>query len=140
MGADEHPVARASAARHRKGNGPVIAPAMQEETDPARIDAELRRLIGERNHWDESFGRLLMVFKSLGLWRDAGFASFGHYCAERLGISVHHILLRSQGGTDDEWNLISLCAVHHLRGVHGGYIRLSGRAPDELVWELTRAS
>jgi hypothetical protein len=275
---------------------PVIAPAMQEETDAARIDAELRRLIRERNHWDEEFGHLLMVFKSLVLWGDAGFASFGYYCVERLGMSVrtaeqrialerrlrvlpplrqamrdgrisyeqarlvawqatdetvtewieraedttcialrreieakeeaqmrtsgwyevraprhtvtlfaavcraaervagekltpgecflwavlhfleshqpesaqrrtihrrvlerdgwrcqvpgcsraathaHHIILRSQGGTDEEWNLISLCAVHHLRGIHGGYIRVSGRAPDGLVWELNRAA
>ena len=58
----------------------------------------------------------------------------------RAAAHVHHILLRSQGGTDDEWNLVSLCAVHHLRGVHGGYIRISGRAPDELVWELTRVA
>jgi len=271
---------------------PVIAPPMQEETDPARIDAELRRLIRERNQWDEEFGRLAMVFKGLGLWRDARFASFGQYCVERLAMSVrtveqrialerrlhvlpplrqamregrisyeqarliawqatdetvndwiqraegttcialrreieakeeaqmrtsgwyevraprhtielfaavcaaaervagqplspgecllwatlhfiesqqpeaterrtlqrrilerdgwrcqvpgcsraavhaHHIVLRSQGGTDDEWNLVSLCAAHHLRGIHGGYIRVSGRAPDELTWEL----
>jgi hypothetical protein len=54
-------------------------------------------------------------------------------------VHAHHIILRSQGGTDDEWNLISLCAVHHLRGIHGGYIRVSGRAPDELMWQLTRA-
>jgi hypothetical protein len=29
--------------------------------------------------------------------------------------------------------LISLCAAHHL---HGGRMRVTGAAPDELVWEF----
>src|SRR5207237_10776238 len=33
-------------------------------------------------------------------------------------------------------NLVSLCAAHHLHGVHLGYIRVRGRAPDRLRWEL----
>jgi hypothetical protein len=31
---------------------------------------------------------------------------------------------------------VSLCAVHHLRGVHMGRLRVSGTAPDRLRWEL----
>jgi hypothetical protein len=31
---------------------------------------------------------------------------------------------------------VSLCAGHHLHGIHRGYIRVSGRAPDGLAWEL----
>jgi len=27
-------------------------------------------------------------------------------------------------------------AAHHPHGVHRGWIRVSGRAPDHLVWEL----
>jgi hypothetical protein len=30
----------------------------------------------------------------------------------------------------------TLCAWHHQRGVHGGLIRIRGRAPDDLVFEL----
>ncbi len=48
----------------------------------------------------------------------------------------HHVRPRSQGGPDEEWNLVSLCAFHHLRGIHGGRIRSTGRAPDELIWEV----
>jgi len=48
--------------------------------------------------------------------------------------------LRSQGGTDDEWNLISVCAVHHLRGIHMGRLRVTGRAPDELRWEVVETA
>jgi HNH endonuclease len=49
---------------------------------------------------------------------------------------VHHIVFRSAGGSDDPSNLVSLCAAHHLHGVHKGYIRVRGTAPDQLEWEL----
>ena len=29
---------------------------------------------------------------------------------------------------------MSLCAAHHLHGVHRGFIRVQGEAPDRLVW------
>jgi hypothetical protein len=48
----------------------------------------------------------------------------------------HHVVRRSQGGSDDPGNLTPVCAPHHLRGIHGGLIRVSGTAPDGLVWEL----
>lgn len=48
----------------------------------------------------------------------------------------HHLILRSQGGGNDLGNQTALCAPHHLRGVHGGRIRVYGTAPDRLVWEL----
>jgi 5-methylcytosine-specific restriction endonuclease McrA len=54
----------------------------------------------------------------------------------RAAVHAHHIIPRSKGGTDDEWNLVSLCASHHLNGIHGGRIRVTGRAPDKLVWEF----
>jgi hypothetical protein len=41
---------------------------------------------------------------------------------------------QSHGGADVEENLVALCGCHHLRGIHGGYIRVWGRAPDQLVW------
>jgi len=273
---------------------PVAAPPESGavEEDPLLLDAELQRLARVRDRWDEVFGHLAMLFRMLGLWRDAQFASFGHYCAERLGMAertveqriwlerrlhalpalrtamrerrlsyekarlvashatdrnleeliataegatcielrrkldadeerqmctrreldlrlprsvglllraamaaarkaagrwipqseclrmiaqhfvdtwgpalrqkrtarnevmvrdkgfcktpfcsksaghVHHIDLRSQGGSDDPSNMLAICVVHHLRGVHMGRVRVSGRAPDELVWEL----
>ncbi|HZR08223.1 MAG TPA: hypothetical protein VFA79_06550, partial [Myxococcales bacterium] len=33
-------------------------------------------------------------------------------------------------------NLVSICAAHHLRGIHGGLLRVTGSAPDGLVWEF----
>jgi 5-methylcytosine-specific restriction endonuclease McrA len=54
----------------------------------------------------------------------------------RRAVHAHHIIPKSRGGTDDPENLVALCACHHLRGIHGGYIRVWGRAPDHLVWEV----
>jgi len=53
---------------------------------------------------------------------------------------AHHIDYRSHGGSDDLSNLTSLCATHHLQGVHKGRIRVTGTAPDHLVWEVVRES
>jgi hypothetical protein len=31
---------------------------------------------------------------------------------------------------------VTLCAWHHLRGVHAGRIRAEGEAPDAVTWEI----
>jgi len=49
---------------------------------------------------------------------------------------AHHIKFKSHGGSDAAWNRVSLCAAHHLNGVHAGWIKVSGTAPDGLRWEL----
>ncbi len=54
----------------------------------------------------------------------------------RRAVHSHHVVPRSRGGSDDPENLVALCACHHLRGIHGGYMRVWGRAPDDLVWEV----
>jgi hypothetical protein len=52
----------------------------------------------------------------------------------RAAVHAHHVRFRSAGGGDDEWNLVSLCAMHHLRGIHEGWIEVRGEAPGRLVW------
>ena len=54
----------------------------------------------------------------------------------RAAVHEHHIVHRSAGGSDDPSNRTALCAAHHLHGVHMGYVRVSGLAPDGLTWEL----
>ena len=54
----------------------------------------------------------------------------------RMALHAHHIEFRSRGGTDELENLTSLCPMHHLLGVHGGHLRVTGIAPDRLVWEV----
>jgi hypothetical protein len=56
-------------------------------------------------------------------------------CSRRATHS-HHIEFRSHGGGDEPANQVGLCAFHHLRCVHGGWLRVVGRAPDALTWIL----
>jgi hypothetical protein len=46
------------------------------------------------------------------------------------------VLSTVRQGSDALENRITLCAFHHLRGVHAGLLRCVGRAPDGLRWEL----
>lgn len=49
---------------------------------------------------------------------------------------VHHIKFRARGGTRQVWNEVALCAAHHLRGVHRGYLVVEGVAGERLIWRL----
>lgn len=66
--------------------------------------------------------------------RDKGFCQVPG--CSRAAVHAHHVVWRSRGGGDELENLVSLCAGHHLHGVHRGYLRVSGKAPDRLVWAL----
>ncbi|HZX95713.1 MAG TPA: HNH endonuclease signature motif containing protein [Myxococcales bacterium] len=268
------------------------APVVEEAAGAAALDASLKSLSGLRDRWDQVFGHLALIFRALEGWRRLGFASFDHYCAERLGMAgrtvaqraalertlrevpalgtalregklsyekarllashldrgcieafidraagmtciglrraledwddaqmcargelvvrgpgrvcalfaaacaavrkrvgrfvgagecmlrmsehfietwgpalrdrpslqkevlardrglcrvpgcsraaahAHHIVFRSRGGADEAPNLVSLCAAHHLHGVHRGWVRVEGEAPGALRWRL----
>jgi hypothetical protein len=57
-------------------------------------------------------------------------------CTSRRNFHAHHIHFRSAGGGDELTNLTTLCAFHHLRGVHAGGLRVRGAAPADLCFEL----
>jgi hypothetical protein len=59
-------------------------------------------------------------------------------CSSYRNLHSHHIQFRSDQGPDDAWNRTALCAAHHQRSVHEGIgrIRIRGRAPDGLRYEL----
>jgi hypothetical protein len=57
-------------------------------------------------------------------------------CTARRNLHSHHVRFRSAGGPDQPWNRTTLCAFHHQRGVHGGTLRVRGRAPGALLYEL----
>ncbi len=57
-------------------------------------------------------------------------------CSKMRSLHAHHVIYRTQGGLDDAENLVTLCAYHHLRGVHAGTLRIRGRAPHALRFEL----
>jgi hypothetical protein len=57
-------------------------------------------------------------------------------CTSMQNLHDHHIRFRSAGGPDALENRITLCAFHHLRGVHAGLLRCVGRAPDGMRWDM----
>lgn len=57
-------------------------------------------------------------------------------CSSYRNLHGHHVVFRARGGSDDLANLTTLCAWHHLRGVHAGRVRVTGTAPHGLRFEL----
>jgi hypothetical protein len=102
--------------------------ARRLETSPgAALEAMLDHAIAS---WWVSTPRKYRVFERDG-WRCTIPG-----CTSQRSLHAHHVLFRSAGGTDDLANLTTLCAAHHQRCVHGGLIRIRGRAPEALVFEM----
>jgi len=57
-------------------------------------------------------------------------------CSSYRNLQDHHVVFRCAGGSNELANRTTLCAWHHLRGVHSGRVRVSGRAPGGLRFEL----
>ena len=56
-------------------------------------------------------------------------------CNCRRNLHVHHIIWRSKGRIDEHWNLITLCATHHLYILHNLLtLRIEGTAPHNLTF------
>jgi hypothetical protein len=91
------------------------------------------------------FERLLhharTTWQALPRHRDPVFARDGWRCAvpactARRNLHDHHLLFRSRGGGNARENRITICAAHHLHGIHAGRIRAWGEAPHAVTWEL----
>ena len=54
-------------------------------------------------------------------------------CRNAVFVDVHHIVLRSEGGSDDPDRLIVLCGAHH-RAQHRGQLLIEGRVSTGLVF------
>jgi hypothetical protein len=57
-------------------------------------------------------------------------------CTSMQNLHDHHIRFRSACGSNALENRVTLCAFHHLRGVHAARLRCVGRAPDGLTWQM----
>jgi hypothetical protein len=73
--------------------------------------------------------------------RDPIFARDGWRCAvpgcsSRRNLHDHHIEFRSRGGGNEQDNRITVCASHHLHGIHAGVVRASGEVSAGLEWLL----
>ncbi len=99
--------------------------------DPAACLASVAR------HFVEVWGPLV---RRRNTPRNRAMERDGWWCrvpaCSRPAAQGHHVIRRSHGGGEGAENLTALCAPHHLRGIHGGRLRVSGTAPDHLVWEL----
>src|SRR5690606_27295190 len=54
-------------------------------------------------------------------------------------VEVHHIRLRSEGGSVHPSNLVTLCSAHH-DAIHAGKLSLTGTAPDALCFRHAERS
>jgi hypothetical protein len=118
----------------------VTAVVAQSRYDPRTdgieaLDARLAELARNGAPLRRALARIASAFVERRAWEPLGFARLADYARERPGLSARE-LFRSAGGSDEPSNLVTLCAAHHQRGVHAGLIRIAGRAPDRLVFEL----
>jgi hypothetical protein len=132
---------------------PVVAPvpSIPVMEDPVLLDAELRRLAALRTRWDEliawqandhtveqwieraSATTCIALRKEIDEQEEAQISARGHLdlrMPARVAATLRDAIraVRKDAGK---------CAAHHLHGVHDGLIRVSGKAPDQLCWELT---
>lgn len=56
-------------------------------------------------------------------------------CSGRRNLHDHHIHFRSRGGSNRRTNRTTVCAAHHLHGLHAGIVRARGSVPA-VHWEL----
>jgi hypothetical protein len=114
---------------------PEPAPAPDErfeELGSARaIDRRLRELASLRDSWDDVLGHCARAVQASGLWRVLGFASFGHYCRERLGLSERAVEQRA-ALERRLWEVPALKAAHRA-GLSRERLRLFSRLPDREV-------
>jgi hypothetical protein len=57
-------------------------------------------------------------------------------CSCRNTLEADHVKRRSSGGSDDPENLHDFCHGHHHGVRHAGHMRISGRAPHRLRYEI----
>ena len=83
--------------------------------------------------WTERPGRLPREYR---VFERDGWRCTVPGCTSYRNLHRHHIAFRSAGGSDEPRNCTTLCAFHHLRGVHAGTVACSGEAPDALRFAL----
>jgi hypothetical protein len=68
------------------------------------------------------------------VWRRDGGRCVVPGCRSTRHIEVHHIVFREHGGDHSMGNLVCLCWAHHT-ALHEGRLLITGRAPDQLVFD-----
>lgn len=85
----------------------------------------------------KGLGAGLTPARRKSIYRRDGYACA--LCGRDDGLQIHHIVLRGRGGSDEPWNLITLCPMCHQlahgeRPVYVGYeyLRDFGWTPEEV--------
>ena len=55
-------------------------------------------------------------------------------CRSARNLQIHHLIFQARGGKHELWNMCTACFGHH-KLLHDGLFAISGRAPDQLVFE-----
>jgi hypothetical protein len=105
----------------------------RQEGRPSCQDEALAWML---DHVFEVWGRGRPVPKHHQIFERDGWRCTVPGCSSFRNLHDHHIRFRSAGGSNEPSNRTTLCAFHHLRGVHAGRVRCSGSAPDRLRFEL----
>jgi hypothetical protein len=107
------------------------------ERDTGHLPTEGEALGAMLEHCFEAWGaRDGTVAKKHSVFARDGWRCAVPGCTSMDNLHDHHIRFRSAGGSDEMDNRITVCAFHHLRGLHEGTLRCVGRAPDGLRWEM----
>jgi len=113
----------------QQGAGALV-PITEEALEQARCDAQhigdVHADHPERAHTDiPPATRRLVEARDQGRCQTPG-------CRSTLGLELHHIIPRFEGGTHDPRNLTTRCfACHQAR--HEGRLEITGTAPDNIV-------
>ena len=91
----------------------------------------MRALGAARDAWDGLVGYCSYAIRRSGLWRVAGFASFSHYCSERLGLAARTVEQRA-ALEKRLWQVPALRAARD-QGLSYEKVRLLSRLPDRDV-------
>jgi hypothetical protein len=118
-------------------NGPASVVALLQSAiaafegplDPCWVGCE-KLLAHARAEWERQPRHRDPIFERDG-WRCAVPA-----CSSRRNLHDHHIRFRSRGGDNARTNRITVCAGHHLHGIHEGHVHAWGKAPDGIHWAL----
>jgi hypothetical protein len=106
------------------------------ERRSGRPASESEALCAMIDHALESWGAHRKIPPEHRVFARDGWRCTAPGCTSYRNLHDHHIRFRSAGGSDDLSNRTTLCAWHHLRGVHAGVVRVTGQAPHGLRFEL----
>ncbi len=109
-----------------------------------RLERLLGRPVGEGEAFEAMLDHALEAWahpscerrRDYRIFRRDGWRCAMPGCSSYRNLHTHHIRYRSHKGGDEDENLVTLCAFHHLRGEHAAVLRIRGRAPAELRFEL----